>query len=285
MAITVIGDAFIDIIMPTHGIKPGETHHRTISISCGGTANVAIQIAKLGEKVIFLGKVGNDVMGRYFLENLRSHNVETIVLCDEERPTGLCASLVHEDGERSMIASRGANDNWFKEKVNAYLDRIMESKLIYFSGYSLLKNSDAISYLMKRCHSNCEIWFNPGAPNIIDTSFIKIIRNFVDVLVLNMDEAKSITNESKMGQIVDKLSKIVDSSIITDGKIGCVIVTGKEWVQIPQNTVIENVDTTGAGDAFSAGFMVGRFRGMDNSECAHLGHETAASFLKEKIIK
>ena len=125
MAITVIGDAFIDAVVPIHGIKPGKTYHRTISIAYGGTANAAIQIAKLGEEAKFLGKVGNDALGRYFVENLEKSKVEALMLYDDKHPTVLCVSMVYEDGESSMVANRGANDNWTKDGVTAYLDRII----------------------------------------------------------------------------------------------------------------------------------------------------------------
>lgn len=96
MSVTVIGDAFIDILVPASVIKPGETYHRRIRVACGGSANIATQIAKLGEKVKFMGRVSND-------------------------PLGLCISLVYEDGKRSMVASRGANDHWPKQEVDTYL--------------------------------------------------------------------------------------------------------------------------------------------------------------------
>ena len=282
MAITVIGDAFIDVVVPIHGVKPGETYHRNISVACGGTANIAIQVAKLGEKVKFMGKVGNDALGTYFVENLEKNKVEALMLYDDENPTGLCVSLAYEDGERSMVANRGANDNWTKDGVNVYLDRIVKSRFVYFSGYSLVNNSDTILYIMRKCCGNCEVWFNPGAPNIIKDSFIKIIHEFVDVLVMNLDEARSITKRSETEQIIAELGKMAGLSVITLGKTGCIVSRGKEWIQVPQTSLIENADTTGAGDAFSAGFMVGRLRGMDKVECARLGHQATANFLKGK---
>lgn len=282
MLVTVIGDALIDITVPVSGIKPGDTYHRDISVSCGGTANVAIQIAKLGEKVTLVGRVGNDPLGLYFVDNLKKNGVSDLIFFDNDHPTGLCVSMVYEDGERSMVASRGANDYWSKEEVNTHLDQIIKSRLVCFSGYSLLNNSDTILYLMERCHRKTEVWFNPGAPNLIRDSFQGIIRDFVDVLIMNLDEARSITNKSEINKVRAELEKMVDLSVITLGKAGCIVATGKEWIQAPVDNLIAGADTTGAGDVFSAGFIVGRLRGMDELQCARLGHEVAASFLKEK---
>ncbi len=282
MSITVIGDALVDVVVPVHAIKPGETYHRNISVTCGGTANVAVQIAKLGEKAKFLGKVGNDALGRYFVENLEKNKVEALMLDDDGQPTGLCVSMVYEDGERSMVTNRGASDNWTKDGASVYLDQIVKSRFVYFSGYSLMNNSDTILYLVGKCRGNCEVWFNPGAPNIINDSFAKIVHDFVDVLILNLDEARSITKKSEIKEIVAELGKMVSLSAITLGREGCVVSTGKDWIQVAQSNPIENADTTGAGDAFSAGFMVGRLRGIDMTGCARLGNEAAASFLEGK---
>lgn len=282
MSVTVIGDAFIDIIVPICGIKSGETYHRNISLSCGGTANVAVQVAKLGEEAKFVGKVGNDALGLYFKKNLKDSRVKDFTFGDNDHPTGLCVSLVYEDGERSMVANRGANDYLNNIELESLLKEILKSKIVYFSGYSLLNDSNAILNTMKKCRGNCEIWFNPGAPNIISESFKEIIFEFVDGVILNLDEAKSITKKDKIKEIVAELRKAVGLSVVTLGNEGCIVIKGEKRIQVPLDNLIENADTTGAGDAFSAGFIVGRLKGVDESECAKLGHRVATDFLKEK---
>ena len=282
MNITVIGDAFIDIVVPIYGIKPGETYYKNISVSCGGTANVAVQVARLGEQAKFLGRVGNDALGSYFKKNLKDNCVADFTFSDSDHSTGLCISLLYEEGERTLVASRGANDYLTKSELKSELGEILKSKIVYFSGYSLLNNSEAVLYAMTECRKSCEIWFNPGAPNIIKDSFKEVIHNLVNVLILNLDEAKSITKRDDIGEIVAELGKAVSLSIITLGKEGCIVTKGKEWIQVPLSNLIQDADITGAGDAFAAGFIVGRLRGMDETECANLAHRVAANFLMEK---
>ena len=282
MSVTIIGDAFVDIIVPIYGVKPGETHHRNISISCGGTANVAVHVARLGEGVKFAGRVGNDALGLYFKRNLAENGVGDLTFSDDSHPTGVCVSLVYGDGERSMVASRGANDYLAKSELEAHLEEIRKSRIVYFSGYSLVNNSDVITYAMKECQGNCEIWFNPGAPNIITDSFKEIVHKFVHTLILNLVEAGSITGRHETGDVVADLGKIAGLSVITKGKEGCIIIKGEEWLQVPPDNWVEGADTTGAGDAFSAGFIVGRLKGMEEVECAKLAHRVAADFLRGK---
>lgn len=285
MSVTVIGDAFIDIIVPTQGIKPGETHHRKIMALCGGTANVAVQIAKLGEKSKFVGKVGDDAFGKYFRQNLKINKVKDLTFIDDKNPTGLCVSLSYENGERTMVANRGANDFLKKEKIRSCIDEITDSKIVYFSGYSLLsrKSAESILYAIEECHKqNCKIYFNPGAPNLIKEDFKEVISNFIDVLILNMEEAKNMTKRDKIGDILKSLNSMVNTLVITMGEGGCIILKGDKYSYI-ETEKLNVSDTTGAGDAFSAGFIVGKLRDMNEIECAELGHKAAADFLKEKM--
>ena len=282
MTVTIIGDAFVDILVPIHSISRGETHYEEIGVSCGGTANVAVQVAKLGEGVKFIGKVGNDAMGFYFTENLKRQNVEVLTEVDEEHPTGLCVSLVYEDGERTMIASRGANDYLDKSIVESKAEEILVSRIVYFSGYSLLENAEVIQDLMRRCKGKVEIWFNPGAPNIITGLFSETVNSFVDVLILNLDEAKAMTGKEGTANIMTELGGVTDLAVVSMGGNGCIVAKGKNWTTIPMDELSNGIDTTGAGDAFSAGFIVGRLRNTGNIECCRLANRVARNFLKEK---
>lgn len=283
MSVTVIGDAFVDVIVPIHGIRRGETYHRKILMLCGGTANVAVQISKLGERAKFLGKVGNDVLGKYFRLNLRENGVKDLTVVDQKNPTGICISLVCENGERTMIASRGANDFLNKEGVLVHVDEIVDSKIVYFSGYSLLseRSSEAVLYAIKECYGKCEVYFNPGAPNLINKRFRKVIQDFVDVLIMNEEEARVLSGKDNLKSILEVLNEMIDLVVITRNKEGCVVLRAGEVFRV-KSEVISAPDTTGAGDAFAAGFIVGKLRGLDDVGCAKLGNKTAVAFLKEK---
>ena len=284
MSVTVIGDAFVDVLGPVQGIKPGETHHRKIITQCGGTANVAVQIAKLGDKSKFVGKIGNDAFGEYFRQNLIENGIKNLTFVDDKNPTGLCISMVCDNGEKAMIANRGANDYFEREEIESCIDEITDSKIVYFSGYSLLskKNSESILYAIEECQKkNCEIYFNPGAPNLIKEDFKGIIHDFVDVLILNIEEAKNIIREDKIEDILKSLTNIVELVVITIGKSGCILPKEGKHVHI-ETEKLDALDTTGAGDAFSAGFIVGKLKGKEEKDCARLGNATALRFLREK---
>ena len=269
------------MIVPVQGIRAGETYHRKIIMLCGGTANVAIQIAKLVEKAKFVGKVGNDVFGMYFKQNLEINGVEDLTFVDERNPTGLCISMVYDDGERAMVANRGANDHFKKEEIKSCIERITDSKIVYFSGYSLLseKNAESILYVIERCHKqNCEIYFNPGAPNLIREEFKSIIFDFVDVLILNMEEAKSMTKKNEIKDIIKSISDMVDVVVITMGEGGCIVSRSGDYAAIPTRKV-RVVDTTGAGDAFTAGAVYSILNGYNLRKILR----TATKYAEKKI--
>ena len=284
MSITILGDALVDLIVPLANIKRGETYHRTIIIFTGGASNIAIQVLRLGENAKFIGKVGTDPFGYFIKQNLRKENVDAFLFKDSKNPTGLCLSLACGDGERTMIAMRGANDYLTKKEILKCIDKIVGSKIVYFSGYSLLseENSESIMHAVEEAWNNkCEIYFNPGAPNIIQSNFEEIIRDFVDILVLNFDEAKAISGKTKLDEILNELNEIAKVIIITLGDCGCIVSTENCYVQVPTKR-LDVKDSTGAGDAFISGFMVGRVRGLNLKDCAELGNRTALSFLREK---
>ncbi|MFZ3166844.1 MAG: PfkB family carbohydrate kinase [Candidatus Methanoperedens sp.] len=285
MNVTVIGDAFIDIIIPAEEINLGETYHRKVITLCGGTANVAIQLSNFITQVQFIGKIGNDVFGTYFKQNLSEKDVEPLLFVDYKNQTGLCTSLVYENGERTMIADRGANDYIEMNEIKNNIKDITKSKIVYFSGYSLISNltSESILYAMQECHDKCEIWFNPGAPNIIKKEFKEIIRKYVNVLILNLDEAKNITGFNKLDDILKSLGDIVDVAVVTMGGDGCIISKKNKNITI-KSEFLKASDTTGAGDAFSAGYLFGRLQEMADVDCAKLGNETAAKLLMEKKV-
>lgn len=250
----------------------------------GGLANVAINITRLGVEAKFIGKVGNDVFGQSFKENLRKNRVEDLTFVDQDGATGLCTSLTDRDGERTMIANRGSNDNLSREEISTCLEEIGACQALYFSGYSLLSDqtSSAILYAAEQAHRmGCQVFFNPGAPNIASQVCPELPEGLTDVLILNQDEAKALTHKINIDESLVSLSGLARVVVITLGKDGCVAGDGKMRQRVATHR-LETRDTTGAGDAFAAGFIVGRLRNEDLAECAHLGNHTARRFLEQK---
>lgn len=287
MSITIIGDAFVDVIYPLLSSKPGETHFEKINMKVGGHVFIAIQISRIGERVKFLGKLGRDPFGDYLRNHLLKNNVQNYTSIDEHMMTGICLSMTYENGERTMIADRGANDNLLKEDINQFFDEIAKSKIIYFSGYSLLNKNvgDIILetiYRIKSADDRVKIVFNPGAPNIAKPYMQQIIKKYVDILILNYDEAVVLTGYKDQNQIIVELCNINNNIVVTKGDFGCILISDGNRDDISTEK-IQVKDTTGAGDAFSAGFIASYSRGMKLVDCGIFGNKVALDYLKSKV--
>lgn len=285
MVVSIIGDAFVDILVPTRDINPGETNQRAIVCTCGGTANVAIELSKLDQRSAFIGRVGRDPFGVRFKENLAQNNILDQTFTDAKNPTGLCISLIDASGERAMVVNRGANDFFDADEMESILDNITSSEVAYFSGYSLQnpKNYVIIENIMQECvNHQCTVYFNPGAPNIIEKKFERLIKSFVDVLILNYDEAKAIANASSMQEIILALNQLTSLVVITMGMNGCLLLCRDNAIPIKPDRRITAYDTTGAGDAFAAGFIHGMLKTQSLYKSCEYGNNVASKLIHEK---
>ncbi|MDY6834480.1 MAG: carbohydrate kinase family protein [Chloroflexota bacterium] len=282
-SLCVIGDAFFDVCVPTHHLVKGGAFSRNISISPGGTANVSVWASRLGIISKFIGKVGNDPLGHAFRNDLKNEKVADLTLTDNIHSTGICVSLIDEEGNRTMVTSRGANDHWVIGEMEGLLGYIEGCKILYTVGYSLIseRNAMVLETLVRSAkEKGSEIWFNPGAYNIIGDRCISFMSNLVDVLILNLDEGRFLTGEDSVITIIDALSKKVATVIMTLGEKGSVASSTKEYVLSDSIHVSPVVDTTGAGDAFTAGFISARMTQCDLKQSCELAHLLAAQVIQ-----
>ena len=278
--IAIIGDAFVDLVVPTKNLIPNCAVLGDLNISFGGTANVAVWLSRLGVKSSFFGKVGDDVMGAGFKKSLHCEGVADLTIIDNENPTGLCLSLIDGNYNRSMITQRGANDFICPTDLD---ELTLDIDIAYFVGYSFLANptSGTISNLMKILHERgCDIYFNPGSANIISSEIISAIKKYSNTLILNLDEGTALTGLTEASEIAINLSSWCDKVVLTMGEKGSVAVTKDEYIFNNSQNVDVISDTTGAGDAFSAGFLAGTVNNLDLKQSCELGHNTAAKAIQ-----
>jgi sugar/nucleoside kinase (ribokinase family) len=217
-----------------------------ISMQGGGSAaNVAAWAASLGTPVSLVCRVGRDARGLAAVDELQGVDVRAAV--DYERPTGTCVVLVDAAGERTMLPDPGAND--------APLGEIPLGDHLHVVGYALLRDGPRASAL-----AAIERARDAGMTVSVDPSSWALLRPGaipdVDLLLPNEREAEYVDG----GEMVVKLSA-----------------GGARWgdVHVPAEPV-DVVDTTGAGDAFAAGFLSARLAGADRREALEAGCRVAA---------
>lgn len=282
--LVVIGDAFIDIIVPINGIEGGDVFQRDIILNIGGLASTAINASRNGVNAAFIGKVGDDLFGKVYLEKLVAEDVTPFLCKSQSQNTGICVSLIHENKDRTMIIKRGANDHLRKEEVP--LEVIKEANYVHFSGYSFADEGlrKVIIDVMKESKKfDTKVVFNGGSYNIIKENLIIIrgaIKKYIDVLILNINESKSITEEHELQKITKRLKKLVNTFIITMGERGSLAYDGYNEIRTDISSIENVVDTTGAGDAFSGGVLAGMIRNKPFKESILLGHKIAGEAIQ-----
>jgi len=287
---TIVGDVFFDVLVrkEPHNINlvnGGTSYSSPIVFELGGSGNIAVGLSKLGGKVSFIGKVGDDALGTLYRNSLIRDNIATHISFDQLNPTGIILVFVGKKGERSFLVSRGANDYLSIDEIKKCRSSIQRSKCIFISGYSLVKSpqKDAVLKAIEIAKSNdVKVIFDPGAHNLIEQKrvlFEKII-SLSDVITPNLDEAKSITNCDEIRKIIKKLSKIAPLAVLKMGVNGCIVITPNENINLKSNK-INCIDSTGAGDAFVSALIYGITNNLSLKHAAMLANWYASHIIQQ----
>ncbi len=283
--IVVLGDLNLDVRAELPAAFPwGGEQRTTVEAVPGGSAgNFARTAAREGAAVVFIGCVGDDLAGDLLVRSLETLGVEACVK-RAALPTGTIVSL-WTGAERTILCSRGANDGldalWITE------DPFRGADHLHLSGYSFLSPSQraaarrAIAIARSR---GMTISVDPPPANLVRefgvAAFLEELEA-VDWLFPNVEEGKALTGESDREGIVNALAKGFSVGSLTLGKDGSLAWRGEERARFASEP-LEVVDTTGAGDAFAAGFVVACLTGASLSEANRRGNEAAARSLKPR---
>lgn len=269
---TVIGDAFVDIVIPINSFGQfsaaleGGVLNAECLISPGGTANVAVGLATLGSTTAFIGKVGDDCFGSLFTRDLEDATVLSRVSVSKTRKTGLAITLSSMlDAERFFIVERGANTELSSSDLDYYLANA--SDFVYFTGFSLQDtgvSKAVLSFIEQASKEGNKIVFNPGAHNIVTAlraTVIEAVERYADVVILNYSEGSSLAQDGRDKQITEFLLSLGVSAVaLTKGKKGSLVAT-RRGTCVVKAAPTEIKDSIGAGDAFAAGFIHGIAKG------------------------
>lgn len=238
--------------------------------SGGGGTNTAATFAKQGFKTAFCGAVGDDIMGKELLKELTEMKIDTkFVLTKKERHTNQSIIISSGETDRTILVYRGASEFLSKDEV---LSRKIKAKWFYFAPLSGLL-CDNISYLINFAHENkAKIAINPSNQQLsMSKEYLKEIFSRANILFLNQEEASYLTkipfeNEAEIFKKIDELCPGI--AVMTKGGEGVVVSDGKFLYSAKPDPSRKVVDTTGAGDAFGAGFLSDFIKTGGNIESA-----------------
>lgn len=242
--------------------------------------NVAVAVAKLGGvPVKLVGCIGNDEAGVFLLHFLGGMGMEKDgVKIDPSLPTGIILVHIHPDGERSMVASLGANVSLARE--DSHIPEMGKGDIFHISGVLGLPqfNGEPLARVTSKA-------FKTGARVSVDTTFdprdqwfeaIAPALKYINIFQCNSLESLHLTGKDDPVLAAEWIAKQgPDIVVIKSGPEGCWVYHNGECQHIPGYRV-DQVDTTGAGDAFAGGFLHGLARGLSIRDAARLANAVGA---------
>ncbi len=276
--VVAVGDANVDLIAPVESFpgKGGEVSTDKLHKCAGGSAaNLCVALARLGQDSRFIGRVGDDPLGHFLIDNFRKEKVDIGQLqIDEKVGTGLQFIAITRDGERTMYGFRGANIYLSVDEIN--MDCVKSSRVLHISGYALLSDPQrktTIKILKVARGAGALVSLDVGVlPATRATNRVCSILRSVDILFLGEREASALVGTKKPEKAAKDLLKFGPKIVALKlGRKGCFILTDRERVRSPAFP-IKVVDTTGAGDAFDAGFLTGVIRGWSLKRTARFAN-------------
>ena len=243
-------------------------------VAGGSAANTVNGIACLGGHVGFIGKVGDDEIGRFYLEDL-AHNGVSASMITSDMPSGNCTVLISPDGERTMCTYLGAASELKADDLSA--EQFEGYALLHIEGY-LVNDYELIETAVKLAkQQGLMVSIDLASYNVVDANkdFLKyLIQDYVDIVFANEEEAKSLTGKAPR-EALDEIAEMCAVAVVKEGVKGSYVKTmGKIW---HIDAVKANcVDTTGAGDLYAAGFLYGWTCGCGWEQCGEIGSLVAA---------
>jgi len=300
--VTAIGNAIVDVLaqaddalLAAHNLPKGamnlidaDTAERLYAImgagieSSGGSAgNTIAGVAALGGRCAYIGKVADDQLGQVFMHDIRAAGVsyDTRPLTGG-LPTARSLIFVTPDAQRTMQTFLGACTQLGPADVN--MDFITSSKVVYLEGYlwdlpaakaamrdaALKAQQSGVKVSLTLSDAFCVARFRE--------EFLELAERYVDILFANESEILSLYQVSDFDAALQQVRKHCEIAALTRSEKGSVVVNRDEVHVVDAVQGVNVVDTTGAGDAYAAGFLYGYTQGYDLGACGRLGGAMAA---------
>ncbi|MDW7657395.1 MAG: carbohydrate kinase family protein [Bacillota bacterium] len=251
-----------------------------IKIRSGGDAqNVAVDLARLGNHVGFCGCVGDDLLGSFLLNTLLESGVynEYISILPDVS-TSSCLCIINKEGDRSFFYYGGANEIFSEEQVTDTMLSAYDH--LHVGGVFLLPSFDGegTAGLLARAR-------NMGLTTSMDITWdvngrwsqlIGGVYRYLDIFFPSIKEAEKLAETDSVEEMANFfLENGVGTVVIKLGKSGC-YTRNRQQSFFSNAFQVEATDTTGAGDAFVAGFLTAMGQGSDYYVCSQWGNAVAA---------
>jgi sugar/nucleoside kinase (ribokinase family) len=264
--VIVIGDVMTDVIVIPEGpmVRGSDRRAQIRSRPGGSGANQAAWFGSMGTRVSFVARVGaadKPHLEAYF----KGIHVDPVLIADAVKPSGVLVTIIDPDGERSFLTDRGANLDLSHSDMPVWL--LDDTRLVVVSGYSLFAENPrgAVQWMAGEARRRNI----PVAVDAASVGFIEEVgtQNFLDwtrgfsTLFANADEATALSGSPVLEEQFARLTPNYDRVVIKLGAEGAAMGNAAGLRLSLPAPKVDVVDTTGAGDAFAAGFLSAELRG------------------------
>lgn len=257
---------------------------KTIIAPGGSAGNTLFALARMQASTRLLGKTGNCATGQFYRDAFQKigGNIDGFKI--GEVPNGHCLSLVTPDGERTMRTDLGAAMTLAPEEVT--VEDFAGCAHAHIEGYLLF--NEALMRRVLECAkaAGCSISLDLASFEVVHATkaiLPKLLREYVDIVFANEEEAAAFTGiESDYSAMAQRLQEYCPIVAVKVGAQGSYIAHKGTVEKIAPVTAASVVDTTGAGDLWAAGFLLGWSQNRPLAECARIGSILGAAVVQEQ---
>ncbi len=292
-----IGNAIVDVLthaedsfLEAHGLNKGtmtliDTEQAEalyaamgpgVEVSGGSAANTMAGLASLGGAGGFIGKVRNDQLGGIFAHDIRAGGTTfRAEPATDGPPTARCLIFVTPDAQRTMATFLGVSVQFGPADLD--LDLVRKAKVTYLEGYLWDAEPAKKAFLeaAKAAHdAGRKVALSLSDPFCVErhrAAFRQLIEGHVDILFANEAEITSLFEVADFDAALQQARGHCEIAALTRSEHGSLVLSGEEVHLVDPITNGAVVDTTGAGDAYAAGFLYGYTRGHSLYHCGQLG--------------
>jgi sugar/nucleoside kinase (ribokinase family) len=245
----------------------------------GSAANTIVGLAELGGSAAFIGKIADDTIGNFFLEDMKELGVDFRVNKAASGQTGTCAVLITPDAQRTMLTNLAVSTTLSEADIDETM--IGQAKYLYVEGYLLTgatTKQAAYRAMESAKRQGVKVAFSASDPfliNMLRDEIWDLVKGPVDLFFCNEEEAKSLTGLEDPVACAAAIHKHAENVALTLGPNGSILMHGGTTIPI-EGVSTKAIDTTGAGDMYAGALLYGITSGMTWKQAGHLASHAAA---------
>ncbi len=278
LRIVAMGDLVFDVLVQSNEDElslESDITARIIVRPGGSAANFAVRAARLlGDegRVSFISKVGNDDSGTALVQILEREGVQPQVAVEQtERPSGTVLVFVNRSGRRTMVTDPGASRALTVAELEVHADLLTNCHAFHLTSYSLFTEpprSAALRACQLAHQGGAIVSLDPSSHHLIETLGRDLYAAFAqavapDIFLSNLDEGRLLCGEQEPEVVARAMHRFAPIVALKLGADGCIVSQRDGDMQHIPVVPTAVVDTTGAGDAFAAAFVIGYLQSSD----------------------